>query len=54
MDANDRGGRTQIFQSKASKPETQKHKFYLPYMHLTLQLGWSHQNFIEIFYIIEL
>ena len=46
MDADDRGGWTQIFGGKANEPESPetsrrivKRNFYLPYLHLALPFG---------------
>jgi len=48
MIANHRGGRTQISDSKVSKPEksklVEKHDFYLLHLHLAPQLGVTCQQ----------
>jgi len=59
VDADHRGGWTQIFGSKASElmtswPVQIRKTFYQPLLHLAPQLGRSHRSFIQIFCIIKL
>jgi len=58
VDADHRGGRTQIFGGNASEPQTsrpvERCNFYLPHLYLAPCWGWTHRHFIEILCVTKL